>query len=96
MPKGSVVVGKIHATEHFNIILKGLVTVATVEGSHTYRAPATFVSKAGIQKVVLMHEDCIWQTVHVTDKTDVEEIEREIIVDDYDQLPFNEIFGEAQ
>ena len=91
MPKGSLVVGKIHLTEHFNVILKGKVTVATVDGVETHEAPYTFVSPAGIQKVVYMHDDCIWQTVHPTDKTDPDEIEAEIITENYDMLECNEL-----
>lgn len=86
MPKGTRIIGKIHATEHFNIILKGKVTVITAEGTEHFEAPHTFVSKAGVQKVVVMHEDCIWQTVHVTNETDLEKIEKEVVVEDYDQL----------
>ena len=36
MPAGARVIGKIHATEHFNIILKGKVTVVTAEGKETH------------------------------------------------------------
>lgn len=86
MPKGTRIIGKIHATEHFNILLKGKVTVLTAEGVDEITAPHTFVSKAGVQKVVYIHEDCIWQTVHVTDKTDLDEIEKEVVVEGYDQL----------
>ena len=86
MPAGTRIIGKIHATEHFNILLTGKVTVVTAEGSEYIEAPHTFVSKAGVQKVVFIHEDCLWQTVHVTDKTNIEEIEKEFIVEDYDQL----------
>jgi len=86
MPAGTRIIGKIHATEHFNILLTGKVTVVTAEGSEYIEAPYTFVSKAGVQKVVFIHEDCLWQTVHVTDKTNIEEIEKEVIVEDYDQL----------
>ncbi len=50
------------------------------------KAPHTFISKAGVQKVVVVHEDCQWQTLHVTDKTDLEEIEKEVICKDYDSL----------
>ena len=91
MPAGARVIGKIHATEHFNIILKGKVTVVTAEGKETFSAPYTFVSKAGTQKVVLIHEDCIWQTVHVTESTDLEEIEKEVIADSYDDLIIDEL-----
>ena len=86
MPAGTRIIGKIHATEHFNILLTGRVTVLTAEGVEEIQAPYTFVSKAGVQKVVYIHEDCIWQTVHVTDKTEIEEIEKEVIVEGYDQL----------
>jgi len=86
MPAGTKIIGKIHATEHFNILLTGKVTVVTAEGSEYIEAPYTFVSKAGVQKVVFIHEDCLWQTVHVTDKTDLDEIEKEVIVESYDQL----------
>ena len=86
MPAGTRIIGKIHATEHFNILLTGKVTVVTAEGSEYIEAPYTFVSKAGVQKVVFIHEDCLWQTVHVTDKTNIEEIEKEVIVEGYDQL----------
>jgi len=86
MAAGARVIGKIHATEHFNVLLTGKVTVITAEGSEYIEAPYTFISKAGVQKVVIIHEDCVWQTLHVTDKTNIEEIEKEIIVESYDQL----------
>lgn len=86
MPKGTRIIGKIHATEHFNILLTGVVTVITAEGSTEIVAPYTFISKAGTQKIVVIHEDCIWQTVHITNKTDLKEIEKEVIVEDYSDL----------
>lgn len=91
MPKGTLIVGKIHATEHFNVILTGKCTVATAEWVKTFEAPYTFISGEGVQKVVLVHEDCIWQTLHITDKTDVDEIEKDVIVEDYDQLQIDSL-----
>lgn len=86
MPKGTRIIGKIHATEHFNVLLTGKVTVITAEGEEYIEAPYTFISKAGVQKVVVIHEDCQWQTLHVTDKTDLDEIEKDVIVESYDRL----------
>ena len=86
MPKGTRIIGKIHSTQHFNVILTGSCTVITAEGAEEMKAPHTFISKAGVQKVIVVHEDCQWQTLHVTDKTDVEEIEKEVICKDYDSL----------
>jgi hypothetical protein len=95
MAKGTRIIGKIHATEHFNIILKGKVTVITAEGSEYIEAPHTFTSKAGVQKVVYMHEDCIWQTVHVTNSTDLDEIEKEVIVESYDDLKIDGLLSQG-
>lgn len=101
MPKHSVVIGKIHKTEHFNIILHGKVTVvhANDDGTlerNTYQAPCTFVSKAGIQKCVLMHTDCVWQTVHVTEETDVGKIEKQVIAESYDELLIDGLNAEIE
>lgn len=96
MPKGTVIVGKIHATEHFNVILTGEVTVVTAEWAKRFKAPHTFISGAGVQKVVYIHKDCQWQTLHVTDKTDLEEIEQEVIVDDYDNLLVDSLLDKAR
>lgn len=96
MPADTYVIGKIHSTEHFNIILKGRVTVITAEGTETYEAPHTFVSEAGVQKVVYMHTDCVWQTVHVTEKTDIDQIEQDVICESYDQLEIDGLMEKAK
>jgi len=86
MPKGTLIIGKIHKTEHFNVVLTGEVTVVTPTSRERFKAPHTFISKAGVQKAVAVHEDCIWQTIHITDSTDIDEIEREVIAKSYDDL----------
>ena len=96
MPAGTRIIGKIHATEHFNVLLTGSVTVVTAEGVEDIIAPYTFVSKAGVQKVVVVHEDCIWQTIHITDKTDLKEIESEVIVENYDQLLIDGLLSQGE
>ncbi len=91
MPKSSIVIGKVHKTEHFNIILEGSVTVITAEGTQRYDAPSTFVSEAGVQKVVVMHEECRWQTVHVTAETDISTIEKALVEESYDKLEASQL-----
>lgn len=89
MPAGLIVIGKIHKTEHFNLIEKGSCSIIHADGT-TERliAPCTFVSKAGVQKVLYIHEDCIWRTIHVTNERDLERLEAELIEPDssYPQL----------
>lgn len=88
LPAGKVVVGKIHRHAHVNVLSKGKVKVFTEgEGSKTYEAPLTFISQPGTKRVVYAVTDAIWTTVHVTDKTDLADIEAEIIAPTFDDLP---------
>lgn len=76
MPADTVVIGRIHKTEHFNILVKGSCLIVNDDGTRdVLRAPMVFVSKAGVQKVLLILEDTIWMTTHVTDETNVEKLE---------------------
>lgn len=77
MPAGTMVIGQIHKTEHFNIILEGRVRVIIDGEVHELIAPCTFVSKAGVSKVLNVLEDCRWQTIHANPDniTDIETLE---------------------
>lgn len=86
LPKGSVVIGKIHRHAHPNIISKGKVRVVTETGSYELTAPHTFISEIGTKRVVYAMEETIWTTVHVTDETDLQKIEEHVIAKDYEAL----------
>lgn len=80
LPAGMVVVGKIHKHAHINVISKGRVRVFTEhEGAQELCAPITFVSTPFTKRAVYVLEDTVWTTIHQTDKTDLAEIEAEII-----------------
>jgi hypothetical protein len=80
MPAGTIVIGKIHKTEHFNIIERGRCHIRHDNGEvQVLQAPLTFVSKAGVQKVLYIEEDTVWKTIHVTNKTDLMELEELLI-----------------
>jgi hypothetical protein len=87
LPAGMVVVGKIHKHAHVNVISKGRVQVFTEhEGVQELCAPCTFVSSPGTKRVVHVIEDTVWTTVHVTNRTDLAEIEREVIAPDFQEV----------
>ena len=87
IPAGLVVVGKIHKHAHINVISKGRVQVFTEQdGVLELAAPYTFVSSPGTKRVVHVLEEAVWTTVHVTDKTDLAEIEREVIATDFSEV----------
>lgn len=86
IPKDTLVVGKIHKHAHLNFLMQGKVLVATEEGPKTYEGPLMMVSKAGTKRVVYTHTDTIWATVHLTQQTDLEKIEEEIIAKTYGEF----------
>lgn len=80
MPADTVVIGKVHRTEHFNVLIQGACLIVHDDGSREeLRAPMTFVSQAGVQKVLYIIEDMIWQTIHVTTETDMTKLEAAIV-----------------
>jgi hypothetical protein len=80
MRKGIILTSKIHKTEHPFVIVKGSATVVDSHGNRELLvAPHMGITKPGTHRALLIHEDCIWVTFHPTNKTSVEEIERDII-----------------
>ncbi len=81
MPKGMIVAGHIHTTTHLNIVSLGKAKVWMSDTKEIIEvvAPYTFESKAGVRKVLFIEEDMFWTTIHLTDLTDVEEIENAVL-----------------
>ncbi|MNE71410.1 hypothetical protein D3C80_1672830 [compost metagenome] len=77
---GTLIVSKMHRTEHMNVLLSGSLTVATENGIEYLKAPAVIKSMPGTKRIGYFHEDTSWMTVHPTDSTDLEEIEKQVIV----------------
>jgi hypothetical protein len=89
MPAMSMVISKIHKTEHPFVILKGTVSVKNGDDEPiVYEAPYVGVTRAGTQRVLFCHTDVEWATIHATDKQNAEEILDEII--EYHANPYLE------
>lgn len=83
VPARHWVIGKIHKHAHLNFVMKGRCVVLTEEGPMVIQAPYSFVSSPGTKRVVLALEELVWSTVHLTNSTDLEEIEGEVIAKSY-------------
>ena len=78
-PQGVFVVGAEHLTEHFNVVLTGHAKVLMDGVVHDIKAPCSFVSKAGVRKVLWVLEDMVWATIHPTTETDIATLERTLV-----------------
>lgn len=87
VPKGALIVGKIHKKQNLNIISQGEVSVLSIDGIIRVKAPHTFVAGEGVKRVIYAHEDAVWSTIHGTHETDLEKIEEEFIAKTYEELP---------
>ena len=82
VPAGTLLTSEIHKKEHPHVLSMGKITMWDGEGRQiTVSAPYCGITKENARRVVLVHEDCIFTTFHVTDKTTVEEAEKDIFVE---------------
>jgi hypothetical protein len=81
VPKGMLMVGKIHKHAHFLLALSGRAEVISEFGRTVVEAGHISISPAGVKRIVLALEDTQFVTVHVnpTDTEDLEVIEKEHI-----------------
>lgn len=87
MPKGTLLTSKIHKICHSYFVMKGDCSVLTDEGVIRIKAPYHGITQPGTKRILYMHEDTIWITVHITKHKDLEKIEEEIIAKSFDELP---------
>lgn len=78
-PAGTVIVGKTHKFDHLFICVSGEIIAWSENGMRTLKPGDVIESKAGTKRVTLATMDSIGMTVHKTEKTDLDEIEAEII-----------------
>lgn len=82
-PAGVTIVGKVHRSEHFFLLLKGEMTLAWDGAKTRVSAPFVSVSKPGIKRAGYAHTDCVCVNVHnVGSVTDVEEAEALLVEHD--------------
>ena len=90
VPAGTILTSEIHKNEHPHVLSLGKITMWDGEGGEiTVTAPYCGITKENARRVVLVHEDCIFTTFHVTEAKNVEDAEKDIFVD-YDNILMNE------
>lgn len=92
-PAGSVIVGKVHKTEHFYAVLSGRVSVTTesgvVELDATKNGPQILTCPIGTKRAVVVLEDAWRMNVHLNldNVADVDELEEQLVEAD-ETCPF--------
>jgi hypothetical protein len=85
-PAGAIIVGAIHKDAYHISVLKGRIWVVNEFGIREIVAPFSFTAREGVKNIGYVLEDLVWVDSTRTDKTTVEEAEKEMFVDDYETL----------
>jgi len=83
-PAGQLIVTKIHKKEHPFFLMKGKMSILTEDGVVELEAPHHGITKPGTKRIIYTHTDCVFITVHGTDKKTPEEVEEEVIAKNFD------------
>jgi len=88
VPKGLLIVTKIHKKIHPFFLLKGDCSILTDEGIIRIKAPFSGITKAGTKRVVYTHEDTVWTTCHlnINNSRDLKEIESRLIAKTFEDV----------
>lgn len=88
IPKGTLLTGKIHLTEHLSILSQGEMLVWTEDGIKQVKASTVVPSKPGAKRVGYALVDSTWITVHhnPTNTQDVPALEKALVVDTFEQF----------
>ena len=86
MPKDTFIISKIHKKTHPYFVLSGKVSVITEEGLVFIEGPYSGVTQAGTKRMLYIHEDTTWVTVHATNETDLNIIENDIIAKSFEEM----------
>lgn len=81
-PAGTLIVGKVHKQPHFFLCAKGEIIAWTEKGMKKLQAGDVVECQPGTKRVTLSTQDSIGVTIHKTDKTDLDEIETELVEPD--------------
>jgi quercetin dioxygenase-like cupin family protein len=81
-PAGTTIVGKVHKKAHLFLCAKGQIISWAETGMKTLNPGDVIESQPGTKRVTYATEDSIGITFHVTDKTELADIESELVEPD--------------
>ncbi len=99
IPKNMVLTGRIHKTQHLNILSQGKMSVWTEDGIKTLQSSHVMQSLPGIKRVGYAHEDSVWITIHAnpSDERDLGKVESRLFADTFEEayLASNRTFSDC-
>lgn len=97
IPKGTLLTGRIHKFDHFDIMLSGDISVSTDTGEVKRLTGLNIMEgKAGKKRAGYAHEDTHWITFHSAEERDPEEMYEFLTCGSFEELEeFNFLLSQA-
>lgn len=87
IPKGTLLTGRIHKFDHFDVMISGDISVSTDDGSvKRLTGYHSFEGKAGKKRVGYAHEETHWITFHSSPELDNEDMYNFLTCSTYEEL----------
>ena len=81
-PAGTLIVGRVHKTDHLFICVSGEIIAWSETGMRTLKAGDVIESKAGTKRVTLAKTDAVAMTVHRVEARILDDVESELLEPD--------------
>jgi|TARA_R100000455_G_C6219128_1_gene84169 hypothetical protein len=85
-PAGLFIVTKIHNKAHPFFLMQGEMSIFSQDGIERISAPYHGITQAGTKRAIYTHTECVFVTVHATDKLNIEDIEEEVIAKSFEDV----------
>ena len=94
LPAGTLLTGKIHNFENIAILAQGTIRVSNGTDSYVLTAPHIMVDKPGVKRIGYAETDVTFITVHKTANTEIDDIEKELVSDTFEEYEQQLLLGE--
>ena len=80
VPTGVVFTTKVHKSDHIAVCLRGHITIVDEHGvKKDVMAPDVFITPKGTQRVIYVHDEVEWLTVHHCEEQEIDRIEQALV-----------------
>ena len=94
LPAGALLTGKIHNFENIAILAQGTIRVSNGTDAYVLTAPHIMVDKPGVKRIGYAETDVTFITVHKTANTEIDDIEKELVSDTFEEYEQQLLLGE--
>ena len=95
IPAGTILTGKIHNFESIAILAKGRIRITNGTDSYIISEGHIMVDKPGVKRLGYAETDVIFITVHRTDNTEIDDIEKELVSATFEEYEQQLLLGET-